>query len=91
MCCFLSLQLSLYSNFGGFSSVIWCRRLLEPRMLKRLFGGNSFSRIIDENLLQKVEEVSAEFVVVWDDFLLLVSFCSQYWEFLGLHPTASWP
>jgi hypothetical protein len=45
-------------------------------MLKRLFGGNSFSRIIDENLLQKVEEVSAEFVVVWDDFLLLVSFCS---------------
>jgi hypothetical protein len=38
-------------------------------MLKSLFGGNSFSRIINKDLLEKVEEVSAELVVVWYDFL----------------------
>jgi hypothetical protein len=40
-------------------------------MLKRLFGGNSFRGIIDEDFLQKVEEISAEFVVIWYNFLLL--------------------
>jgi hypothetical protein len=46
-------------------------------MLECLFGGNSFSGIIDKDLLKKVEEVSAEFVVIWNDFLLIVSFCDH--------------
>lgn len=58
-------------------------------MLKRLFGGDPFCRIIDENFLQKVEEVPTEFVVVWYDFLLLVSFCLRYRDYLDIHPTAS--
>lgn len=60
-------------------------------MLKRLFGGNSFSGIIDEDFLQKVEEVPAELVVVWYDFLFLVSFCDRYSDYLYLHLTASSP
>jgi hypothetical protein len=76
----LSLYLSLYSNFCGFGTIIWGCRLLEPRMLKCLFGGNSFSGIVDEDLLKKVQEVSAEFVVVRYDFLVIFSTCNYIWR-----------
>jgi hypothetical protein len=39
----------------------------------RLFGGDAFRRVIYEDLLQKIEEVSAKFVIVGDDFLQDVS------------------
>ena len=42
-------------------------------MLKRLFSGYSFRGIIDKDLLEKIEEISAELVVVRYDFLLNVS------------------
>jgi hypothetical protein len=58
-------------------------------MLKRLFSSNSFRGVIHEDFLKKVEEISAEFVVVWYDFLLLVSLCGGDWDYLDLHPTAS--
>jgi hypothetical protein len=38
-------------------------------MLKRLFGGDSFGGIIDKDLLEEVEEVSAELVIVRYNFL----------------------
>jgi hypothetical protein len=59
----------LHPDLGGFCPVVWRGCLLEPRMLERLFGGDAFRRVIYEDLLQKIEEVSAKFVVVGDDFL----------------------
>ena len=59
-------------------------------MLKCLLGGDSFSRIIDKYFLEKVEKVSAELVVVWDDFLLSISLYSPYCLHKNdLHLTAS--
>ena len=38
-------------------------------MLESLFGSDTFCGIVDEYLPQEIKEVSAEFVVLWDNFL----------------------
>jgi hypothetical protein len=59
-------------------------------MLKRLFCGDSFSGIIDKDLLKEVEEVSAELVVVWYDFLFhLLASMIVHGDCRDLHPTVS--
>jgi len=88
-CCFRSLHFSLYSDFSSFSPVIWCCCLLKPGVLERLFGGNSFRRIIDEDFLQQVEEIPTELIVVWYDFLSCVSLSDGSQDYLHLHLTAS--
>lgn len=38
-------------------------------MSERLFGGDTFSGIVDEDFLQQVKELLVEDVVGWDDIL----------------------
>ena len=47
---FFRLLLSLQTNLGSFCSIIWSCRFLKPRMLEGLLRGDTFSRVVNEDL-----------------------------------------
>lgn len=77
----------LHSDFSSFSAIIRCCSFLKPGVLESLLCGNSFGRIIHEDLPQKIQEVPAELVVVGDDLLLKGQFRVSNQE--SLEPTSN--
>ena len=49
----------LNADFGSFRTVV-LDALVEPWVLERLLGGDTLVRVVDEDLLQKVEELDVE-------------------------------
>jgi hypothetical protein len=59
-----SIRLPLHANLCSFGSIVGGCYLLEPWVLKCLLGGNTFCRIVDEDLAEEIQKESAEVVVV---------------------------
>lgn len=47
---------ALNANLGGLGAVIGYRHLAEPRVLESLSSRDPLGRVVDEDLLQKIQE-----------------------------------
>jgi hypothetical protein len=68
------------SDLVGFGAIIH-EGLLEPWVLKRLLGSDAFLGVVDEDLLEKIEELSVEFRMREDTFLPSISINRGYGQF----------
>jgi hypothetical protein len=73
----LAFLCRLLVSYPGRLGAIVFDRLLEPCVSKSLFGSDSLGRIVDKDLLKKVEELPIE-ICVWRD-----GFLKQYVSGLG--------
>ena len=79
--------LLLGPNPSSLSPVVRVCYFFEPSMIERLLGCDAFARVVDENLLEKVQEKRQEFTGLWYDFLLGIS--KRALNILGEKPTES--